>query len=105
MDFFSHTFRSNEDCGQISYRTNLKRVSKENLGHLLAASISLENPSTFDRFIVKKLSLRFFRTPFIYICENNRIQYNSNKILDCFSFFFLIGALKILTFFTYYRPT
>ena len=56
-----NTFRSNEDCGQTIYRTNLKRVSKENSDHLLAASIkNFKNPSTFDRFIVKKLSLRFF---------------------------------------------
>ena len=59
--FLLHTFRSNKDCGQTIYRTNLKRVSKENSGHLLAASIKFfKNPSIFDRFIVKKLSLRFF---------------------------------------------
>ena len=56
--FFSRTFRLNEDCGQTIHRTNLKRVSKENLGNLLAASIkNFENPSTFDCFIIKKLQI------------------------------------------------
>ena len=50
---------------RLSLSTNLKRVSNENLH---AASIKkIENPPTFDRFIVKKLSLRFFGTPCIYI--------------------------------------
>ena len=62
--FFTHTSRSNEDCGRTIHRTNLKRVSKESL---LAASILkfIENPTIFDRFIVKKLSLRIFWTPCI----------------------------------------
>ena len=66
--FFSFTFRSNEDFGQTFYRTNLKRVSKENSDNLLAASIKKnENSSTFDRFIAKMLSLRFGDFLYIYI--------------------------------------
>ena len=38
--FFFCFFCTNEACGQTIDRTNLKRVSKENLAHLLAASIS-----------------------------------------------------------------
>ena len=57
--FFSLTLRSNEDCGRTIHRTHLKRVSKESLRNFLAASIkTFENPSIFDRFIVKKLALR-----------------------------------------------
>ena len=61
------TSRSNEDCGQTIHRTNLKRVSKS-LDNFLAASIKyFENPSIFDRFIVKKLSLRLFLGHITYI--------------------------------------
>ena len=59
--FFSRTLRSNEDCGRNIHPKNLKRVSKESLRNLLAASIKhFENSSIFDRFIVEKLSLRLF---------------------------------------------
>ena len=59
VTFFSLALRSNEDCGQTIHRTHLKRVSKESSRNFLAASIkNFENPSIFDRFIVKKLSLR-----------------------------------------------
>ena len=62
--FFSLTLRSNEDGGRTIYCTHLKRVSKESSLNFIAASIKIfENPSIFDRFIVIKLSLRFWGLP------------------------------------------
>ena len=71
--------------GFFSWKFSLTKVTRLH-AYLIKKYKKNENPSTFDRYIVKNLTLRFFGTPSIYTIYR---EYIYPKIIIIFDIFYL----------------